>query len=81
MMELVTTTKALLAGDPVSYRGEFFTLIDAALQSPRRCRIRLRSSLEATERSCFDSPRVRTRPMRSEVRQTGPTPTAPSPQT
>jgi probable F420-dependent oxidoreductase len=35
MMELVTTTKALLAGDPVSHRGEFFTLIDAALQNPR----------------------------------------------
>lgn len=35
MMELVTATKALLAGDPVSHRGDFFTLIDAALQDPR----------------------------------------------
>ena len=34
-MELVTMTKALLAGDPVSHRGDFFTLIDATLQDPR----------------------------------------------
>ena len=35
MMELVTTTKALLVGDTVSHRGDFFTLIDATLQDPR----------------------------------------------
>ncbi len=35
MMELVTLTRAFLAGDPVSHCGEFFTLIDATLQDPR----------------------------------------------
>ena len=35
MVELVTATQALLAGEPVSFRGEFFALVDAALQDPR----------------------------------------------
>ena len=34
MIELVTATQALLAGENVSFRGEFFTLSDAALQDP-----------------------------------------------
>lgn len=35
MIELVTATEALLAGEPTSFRGEYFALIDAALQDPR----------------------------------------------
>jgi probable F420-dependent oxidoreductase len=35
MIELVTATEALLAGEPVSCRGEYFTLIDATLRDPR----------------------------------------------
>lgn len=35
MVELIDATEALLAGEPVSRRGTYFTLVDAVLTDPR----------------------------------------------
>jgi probable F420-dependent oxidoreductase len=35
MIELVTATEALLAGEPTSFDGEYFQLVDAVLHDPR----------------------------------------------
>jgi probable F420-dependent oxidoreductase len=41
MIELVTATEALLAGEPTSFLGDYFALVDAALQDPRPVQDRL----------------------------------------
>ena len=41
MGELVDATQALLAGEPVSHRGNHFTLVDAVLADPRPVRDRV----------------------------------------
>ena len=41
MIELVKATEALLRGDPVSRRGDHFTLIHATLSDPRPVRDRI----------------------------------------